>query len=536
MDHYGRRRTDNHEGTERMETNRNAIRILVAECEAGVRNLISLALKRQGYSPDFADDELDVDTLLCEVAYRYSAILVDLAAPDAYDLLERARVVQLPVIGLSNGTPALMESAAVDEIVAKPFSGEALCRAIQRCLRKRSDSLVIDVGRPEGGASASVWLTEMQSVICNVAAADVPVLVRGETGVGKEVLARQIHSLSPRAKKPFLKVNCAALPSELIESELFGYERGAFTGAFKSTPGKFEMADGGTILLDEIGDMDFKLQAKLLQVLQDSEFIRLGSSEPRRVDVRVIAATHCDLEQGIAENRFREDLYYRLNIITFHVPALRDRKDEILPLAYHFIRKHSVANLPTVELTPMLCEALVSHDWPGNIRELENVIRRLLVLRRPDSIAQDLRSRARTRKAAPTPTNHDVHDVNDAVISLPKPVREIRQEEEPDPAARSIAIATPGQHERTTALEANPGRNGSPQRMPTSLGDAGGRSILERVDRARRQAETEAILTALNSTLWNRRRAAELLNIDYKALLYKMKKLDIVERAAQIAI
>jgi transcriptional regulator with PAS, ATPase and Fis domain len=387
--------------------------------------------------------------------------------------------------------------------------------------------------KPEMGAPAGIWHSEMQPLIRHVAAADVPVLVRGETGVGKEVLARQIHSLSARATKPFLKVNCAALPSELIESELFGYERGAFTGAFKCTAGKFEMADGGTILLDEIGDMDFKLQAKLLQVLQDSEFTRLGSSEARRVDVRVIAATHCDLEQAIAESRFREDLYYRLNVIMFHVPSLRDRTDEIIQLAYHFLRKHALPHTPPVEITPMLCDALLSHDWPGNIRELENVIRRLLVLRRPDYVAQDLRLRARLRKS--TSTASGMGGSNDTVARFPSPVRDSTSEQPAlHPAPLSLVPAGPAEPRKAT-LEA-PVHNGNGHRMRAAVPETADKSILERVDRARREAETEAILTALNSTLWNRKRAAKLLNIDYKALLYRMKKLDIVERAAHVAM
>src|SRR6185503_15441552 len=162
---------------------------------------------------------------------------------------------------------------------------------------------------------------------------EAPILVQGETGSGKEVIARELHANSPRSKKIFLKLSCAALPSELVESELFGYERGAFTGAFQKKPGMFELADGGTLLLDEIGDMDFKLQAKLLQVLQDQEFQRLGGKETIHVDVRVIAATHCDLERAISEGRFREDLYYRLNVVTIRVPPLRERQEDILPLA-----------------------------------------------------------------------------------------------------------------------------------------------------------------------------------------------------------
>src|SRR5262249_43277096 len=196
-------------------------------------------------------------------------------------------------------------------------------------------------------------MRKIESRLAQIGASDVPVLLQGETGAGKEVLARRLHAFSSRADKPFLKLNCAALPSELVESELFGYERGAFTGAFKSTPGKFEMANGGTILLDEIGDMDFRLQAKLLQVLQDREFHRLGTAETVKVNVRVMAATHCDLETAIRDGRFREDLFYRLNVVTIQVPPLRERQDEILPLFKHFAEKYGDDGVE-VELTPKL--------------------------------------------------------------------------------------------------------------------------------------------------------------------------------------
>ena len=306
-----------------------------------------------------------------------------------------------------------------------------------------------------------------------VGPSDTPVLIQGETGVGKEVLARQLHAQSRRAHKPFFKLNCAALPSELVESELFGYERGAFTGAFQRKPGMFELADGGTLLLDEIGDMDFKLQAKLLQVLQDHEFQRLGGKETVRVDVRVIAATHNDLEQSIALGKFRQDLYYRLNVVGLYVPPLRDRKDDILPLAKILLEKHAPSGANRLEITPQLQQALLLHDWPGNVRELENVIRKLIVLRDPQLISRDLTERA-TRKS----------------------------------------------------LTTVPSIGGTMETVPVSA------PILEQVRRAKHQAETEAILAALTSTQWNRKKAASLLKIDYKALLYKMKKLGIESKVA----
>jgi transcriptional regulator with GAF, ATPase, and Fis domain len=290
--------------------------------------------------------------------------------------------------------------------------------------------------------------------------------------VGKEVLARQLHSLSRRAHKPFFKLNCAALPSELVESELFGYERGAFTGAFQRKPGMFELADSGTLLLDEIGDMDFKLQAKLLQVLQDHEFQRLGGKETVRVDVRVIAATHNDLEVSISAGKFRQDLYYRLNVVTLYVPPLRELRDDIIPLTEFLLRKHCREPLP--EITPQLRQALLAHDWPGNVRELENVVRKFAILRNAAAIARDLQTRATRRTFM----------------------------------GAAAAMGEMGGTGRVSAA-----------REPEP--------ILEQVTRAKQQAETEAIIAALNTMRWNRKKAAVLLKIDYKALLYKMKKLGI---------
>lgn len=531
-------------------TAQTAIRILVAEDEPGVRNLLGLALKHQGYSAEFSEDAEDGIQRLREMPGRYAALVIDpTISGGVAELIEEAKAAQpsLAVIMIVDHSSKSVRIPGADETIVKPVTAEAFRNAIQRSLR---------VPRPfahpataEAGAPSSVWRTETQSLVRHVAVSDVPVLIHGETGVGKEMLARQLHALSPRSKKPFLKVNCTALPGELIESELFGYERGAFTGAFKNTPGKFEMAEGGVILLDEIGDMDFKLQAKLLQVLQDFEFMRLGSSEPRRVDVRVIAATHCNLERAISEGRFREDLYYRLNIITLNVPALRDRKDEILPLAYQFMRKHATANMPVVEITGELRECLLTHDWPGNIRELENVIRKLLVIRRADFVADELRRTARRRtESAPVMMTNPWPGT--------KPTPDVRASESGNATAAAVAPAIPLMASSDMASSDEEPLTGTgtlrvhpaPERTipfrtlprpsaPLPMGESEPWSVLERVDKARRDAEIDAIITALNATLWNRRRAAEVLNIDYKALLYKMKKLGIVERATtQVAI
>ena len=323
-----------------------------------------------------------------------------------------------------------------------------------------------------------------------VAEAEVPVLLQGETGVGKEVLARRIAELSPRSQKPFVKLNCAALPAELVESELFGYERGAFTGAFKNTPGMFQVASGGTLLLDEIGDMDFKIQAKLLQVLQDGEFFRVGSRERIKVDVRVIAATHRKLEEEIAAGRFREDLFYRLNIIRIEIPPLRERRDEILPLARLLIARHWKSADPPISITPELSQALLNHSWPGNVRELENVVRTFVVLKDPERAIRDIGDSAARRQITPR---------------------------------RIVSI--------TRAGEIGPGSAGTaPSQNGPRVVDTGPTTDLRAVDNVRRQAEKQAILAALSSTLWNRKQAARMLDIEYKALLYKMRKLRIGEK------
>jgi two-component system response regulator AtoC len=361
------------------------------------------------------------------------------------------------------------------------------------------------------------------------------VLLRGETGVGKEVFARKLHEQSRRTGRPFVKLNCAALPSELVESELFGYEKGAFTGAFKNTPGKFEMANGGTILLDEIGDMDFKLQAKLLQVLQDREFFKLGAKETVQVDVRVMAATHSDLETRIKDGRFREDLYYRLNIVEVHVPPLRERKDEIAHLAESFLQRYAPANTP--ELSPRLHQVLLEHDWPGNIRELENVVRKFLVYRSVEMIANELQRE--TAKRAPvvlggTPAlKTEISETKAAMTQLGTFARDnfsesthlVREASTPPLNSEMRWDAGVVSDRRNRGLLSNSDR---PNPCLETLPRHG--SVLANVDHERKKAETEAILNALNSVLWNRKQAAKLLKIDYKALLYKMKKLRIGQK------
>jgi two-component system response regulator AtoC len=323
------------------------------------------------------------------------------------------------------------------------------------------------------------------------------VLLVGESGVGKDVIARRIHATSHRAGHPFVKINCAALPGELLESELFGHERGAFTGAHAEKPGKFELAHQGTVFLDEIGEMDPRLQAKLLQVLQDEEFYRVGGKRPVRVDARVVVATNRNLEAAIRQGTFREDLFYRLNVVTIRVPPLRERKEEIAPLVGHFVEKYRTRyGGGLAEVPAEVMERFHAHDWPGNVRELENLVRRLVVLRDPAMVLGEL--------APPEPN-----------------------------AGGRLALATPPPAGTNTASNALPG---APQNGVRREGGSGLHAALPEdaplkavARRAARIAEREAILRALVRSGWNKRKAAKRLQISYKALLYKIKDCEIVD-------
>jgi two-component system, NtrC family, response regulator AtoC len=473
-----------------MQTTGNNQRILVGEDELEVRAYLEMAVKCLGYSVELAQDGDEVLSCLTAPGARPDAVLLDLMMPnrDGIETLKEIRRISdtLPVIVVSGASStmnvvAAMKNGATD-FLCKPVAHEDLQKAIARALEMRGNDCVPveKVSAPVTNAfmGASPRMREIQSLAGQIGWSEAPVLVQGETGSGKEVIAREFHARSPRAKKLFLKLNCAALPSELVESELFGYERGAFTGAFQKKAGMFEMADGGTILLDEIGDMDVRLQAKLLQVLQDHQFQRIGGKDVVKVDVRVMAATHRDLEKAIADRTFREDLYYRLNVINIHIPPLRERKEDILPMADYLMKRQATSGAPPLAITPDLKRAMMAYHWPGNVRELENVVRKLLILRDADVIARELNGRTSRRVQAASPSPEVVKAGTPAADSVESP-------------------------------------------------------ILEQVTKAKMLAETDAILAALNSTRWNRKQAAALLKIDYKALLYKMKKLGVEDKAAQ---
>jgi two-component system response regulator AtoC len=358
----------------------------------------------------------------------------------------------------------------------------------------------------------AVWgnsekMRAIATVIEQVADSDVTVLVRGESGVGKELVARAIHQRSTRRNRPFVKVNCAALPAELLESELFGHERGAFTGAASTRIGKFEQADGGTLMLDEIGEMKAALQAKLLHVLQDAEFTRLGSNKRVAVDVRVVAATNRDLEDMLRKGEFREDLYYRLKVIDLIVPALRERRDEIAHLTDFFLARYTRKyNRPLNPLSPELRELFMQYDWPGNIRELENMIKRIVILQDEHLVINEIqRQMQRVPAAAVAAVGAGVGAGVAAGIGYPFPVG--RALDGPlDPASDA---------DHAEADDAGPAEPEPPGSL-TAVAKA-----------AAMKAERGAIEHTLSQVHWNRRKAAQILGVSYKTLLNKIKECGI---------
>lgn len=464
----------------------NAYPVLIAADEVDVRGYLEMAMKCLGYNVELAQDGEELMGFLQCARQEFAAVLLDVVLPSK-DRIETLREIHqikpnLPIIPISGlAAPDVVDARrnGATHCLGKPVSLETLKAAMNKALSGAASTPKANGGINNGPKRMYFGVTsrmrELQALLNQIGWADVPVLIQGETGCGKEVIAREIHARSSRGDKAFLKLNCAALPSELVESELFGYERGAFTGAFQKKPGMFELANTGTILLDEIGDMDIKLQAKLLQVLQDQEFHRIGGKDMVRVDVRIIASTHRDLDAAIADRSFREDLYYRLNVINIRVPPLRERKEDLIGLFEFLMDKHISNGTPRPSTTPALEQSLLAHSWPGNIRELENVVRKFIVLRDPELIQRDLQQRRGISGASAAPGS-----------PLPAPV----------------------------AL---------PSSAPT----------LEEVIKARQQAEREAILAALDATHWNRRRAAAWLNVEYKGLLYKMKKLGIESKVVR---
>jgi two-component system response regulator AtoC len=494
-------------------------RIAIVDDDPAFSQYLSVLLGSRGY--DVITYRSGSDLLGALEADRApDVVLLDVLMP-GMDGLETLRMVRanhpaLQVIMLS-GTqvPATIVDAvrlgAVDYVV-KPDDPEglgeaALEAAIRNAVEKQA--LTSEVARlraqvvddPDGAQpcwGSGVEMRRVLTMVERVADSDVNVLITGESGVGKEVIAHELHRRSARRPRPFVKVNCAALPADLLESELFGHERGAFTGAQASRVGKFEFANGGTIMLDEIGEMPLPLQAKLLHVLQDHQFTRLGSNRAVETDVRVVAATNRDLEQMIRAGTFREDLYYRLQVIELRVPPLRDRRDEIIQLVEFFLLRYAARyGRPAARPSQRLREAFLTYNWPGNVRELENVIKRFVILQDEHLVLAELqRQRMTDQPPAPAPS---LVEAPAAVAAAP---------------AAATAVATPPMPVAPMVMDFQADAGG-----PAKLPDLARRAALN--------AERDAIQQALDHFRWNRRKAAQQLGVSYKTLLNKMKECGI---------
>lgn len=450
--------------------------ILVVDDEPGMLRYMKTVLELDSYRVSTAPSgEAAVQRL--QDGERPDLVLLDLVMPgiDGLQTLEQLRKLrpQMKVVMLScvRDTAKVVRAMQLGahNYLTKPFEKEELETLLKQLFGNEeapAQGEVEELGDELFFLAASNSMRRIRAQVKTISNVDVPVLMLGESGTGKEIVARLIHKSSARAHRTFMKVNCAALPGDLLESELFGYEPGAFTGATRSKPGKFELCDKGTILLDEIGEMPNSLQAKLLHVLQDQEFSRLGSRSTVKVNVRILAATNIDVAEAIANKSFREDLYYRLNAFTIKIPPLRERRDEIPVLLNHFMGRfaESYARSP-LSFSPPLLSLCQRYHWPGNLRELSNFVKRYVIL---------------------ADETWAVHELESAL------------------------------REGTTTEGPAPGGGAAPA--------AGLKSIVRNV---KDEAEIQAISRALEQTEWNRKEAALLLNISYKALLYKIRQYKI---------
>ncbi len=375
-------------------------RILIVDDDEAIRTVVAEALRRDGHLVAAAASVAEQRVLF--ESFAPDLLITDVILPDGngLDLLPEwlTQHPDMPIIlfsaqnTLSTAVRATEQGAF--EYLPKPFDLDELCRAVRDGLRRRRAGEGIPAVVDEGDAlpliGRSPAMQDVYRTIARVVPNDLTVLILGESGTGKELVARAVHELGARKSRPFVAVNMAAIPRDLIEAELFGHERGAFTGAATRVSGRFEQAAGGTLFLDEIGDMPMEAQTRLLRVLQSGEFTTVGGSRAIRANVRIIAATHKNLVDLIADGRFREDLYYRLNVIPIAVPPLRHRGDDIVLLARHFLDRAVSDGLPRKSLAPSGGARLSRHSWPGNVRELENMMRRLAVLARDEVITDEL--------------------------------------------------------------------------------------------------------------------------------------------------
>ena len=380
--------------------------ILMVDDEPNMRSTVSELLMDDGYTVDVAESGEQAVEMLNEPGNEYFMMITDgrLGGMSGYELLKKAkdgfpkmRVIMITAFATPKLAVEAIQNGAVDYL-SKPFAPEELLHAVDRCrehydLKEENKTL-----RARSGGNSPIYqlhqivgdspkMIDLRKFIETVAPTDSTVLILGESGTGKELVAGSIHHLSARAEKNYIRLNCAAIPENLLESELFGHEKGAFTGALRTKTGRVEEADGGTIFLDEIGDMSRPLQAKLLRFLEDGSFTRVGGNEEKRVHVRIIAATNRDIVQAIKENDFREDLYHRLNVMQFRPPPLRDRGRDVVTLAEHFLVQNcqKLGRAP-LKLSTAAEQKLLAHQWPGNVRELRNVMERAAIIEQTDEV------------------------------------------------------------------------------------------------------------------------------------------------------
>jgi two-component system, NtrC family, response regulator AtoC len=461
--------------------------VLVVDDDEAIRTYLTHLLTSRGYATDSVDSGAQA---IARVAggLTPAVAIVDIMMPgvDGLEVLARLKgispslpVIILSAVGQAKTVVDAMKMGASDYLV-KPFEEHDLQLAIENALEKQKLKDEVRILKKKLDRftehaeilSTNTKMIRLKEIAKQVADTDVPVLIMGESGVGKEVMARFIYSQSSRRDKAFIKVNCAALPHELLESELFGHERGAFTGAHNEKPGKFELADKGVLLLDEIGEMSPHLQAKLLHVLQDGEFSRLGAKHSIRVDVRIVASTNRRLEEAVGKGEFRADLYFRLNVIRLTIPPLRERREDIPVLWSYFLQRYSEKYKSSVQQLPAeLLDTFLRYDWPGNVRQLENAIKRYVIL--PD---------------------------------LELALTELHSQRMQGPEATVEASVSPR-----------------------------GVSLKEISGQAAETAERELVMRVLDETNWNRKEAARRLDICYKALLNKLKKWQVGTRRTAIA-
>jgi DNA-binding NtrC family response regulator len=474
-------------------------RVLIIDDEVAPAKQLSSHLARRNFEVSFSSSV--GEALRIFRAIDPSIVLLDMSlnGMSGTDLLPRLKRIKPSVaviaISTSQHPEAIFRASKLgaDDYISKPVEPKELDVRINKLLdEQRSYGDVAQIREQVRRQTdftmlfgTSPKMMEVKMTIEQVADTTATVLIRGESGTGKEVVARMVYSESSRCDKPFVKVNCAAIPHELLESELFGYEPGAFTGATRQKLGKFEQANGGTIFLDEISEMHPSLQAKLLHVLQDHEFSRLGGKRDIQVDVRVLAATNKPLERAVEEGVFREDLFYRLNVVTIHIPPLRERREEIPVFLEYFLGRYSdyYSKHPSM-FSEYAVARMMEYAWPGNIRELENLVKRYVIVGNEAQIIRELSTHKPIVSSVPEAP------VSSAAVDPPSPV------------------AVP---------PVQTGGNGAEFEMP---------SLLEIGRRAAMQAEREAIERVLAQTRWNRRQAAKILKISYKALLNKLKAME----------